>query len=91
VQLNVRLFGIDYHGHVELITRGTYTFDTGDVAPPLSAIELTIPTHGNLWQAEKTDRLRLEITNVDAPFLAPSQVVSETRISNVRLLVPVRQ
>jgi ABC-2 type transport system ATP-binding protein len=91
VQLNVRLFGIDDQGHVELITRGTYTFDTGGVAPPLGPVELTIPTHGNLWQTKKTDRLRLEITNVDAPFLAPSQVVSETTISNVRLLVPVRQ
>jgi hypothetical protein len=89
VQFNVRLFGIG-DGHVELITRGTYTFDTGGVAPPLSPIALTIQTYGNLWQAARGHRLRLEITNVDAPFLAPSQVPSATTISNVRLVLPVR-
>lgn len=89
VQFNVRLFDIG-GAHVELITRGTYTFDTGGLTPPLTPIELTIPTFGNLWQVEPGHRLRLEITNVDAPFLAPSQVPSETTISNVRLIVPVR-
>jgi hypothetical protein len=36
-------------------------------------------------------RIHLEITNVDAPFLAPSHVASKTTISNVRLIVPVRK
>lgn len=90
VQFNVRLFDISADGNVELITRGTYTFDNGGVAPPLGPIQLTIPTFGNLWRARAGHRLRLEITNVDAPFLAPSQLPSETTISNVRLVVPVR-
>lgn len=90
VQLNVRLFDIAPDGTTELVTRGTYTFDTGGVAPPLSPIQLTIPTFGNLWQAEAGHHLRLEITNVDAPFLAPSQVPSATTISNVRLVLPIR-
>jgi X-Pro dipeptidyl-peptidase C-terminal non-catalytic domain len=90
VQFNVRLFDISDGGRVELITRGTYTFDTGGIAPPLDPVELTIPTYGNLWETKPGHRLRLEISNVDAPFFAPSQVPSTTTISNVRLVVPVR-
>ncbi|MFN2565609.1 MAG: alpha/beta fold hydrolase [Gemmatimonadaceae bacterium] len=89
VQFNVRLFDVAPGGAAELVTRGTYTLDGGTSAP-LGPRAVTISTQGNLWRAEPGHTLRLEITNVDFPYLAPSQVPSVTVISNVELAVPRR-
>jgi hypothetical protein len=35
--------------------------------------------------------LRLEVTNLDSPYITPSRLPSVTRISDVRLELPVRQ
>jgi hypothetical protein len=49
-----------------------------------------IPTYGNLWEAAPDHVLRLEVTNLDSPYLAPSRVPSVTEISEVRLEIPTR-
>ena len=90
VQLNVRLFEIDGGGVKRLITRGTYTAQGGAPGVPVGAVDVTIPTYGNLWRAEPGSLLRLELTNVDSPYLAPSRVPSSTVVSGVRLEMPVR-
>jgi ABC-2 type transport system ATP-binding protein len=90
VQLNVRLLELRADGSTELITRGTYTVDTGSRFRPIVATDLAIPTYGNLWRAASASRLRLEITNLDSPYITPSRVPSVTTISNVRLEVPFR-
>ena len=88
VQLNVRL--IDVGGGVEhLITRGTYTIDAGagvDIGPTV----ITIPTYGNHWKVASDHSLKLEISNVDFPYIAPSREPSTTIISSVTLEVPKR-
>jgi len=43
-----------------------------------------------VWQAAAADTLRLEITNVDSPYIAPSRVPSVTEVSKVSLDIPVR-
>ena len=90
VQVNVRLFEIGASGTKRLITRGTYTLDSGAAGLPLGEVDVAIPTYGNLWRAEAGSTLRLELTNVDSPYITPSRVPSATTVTGVRLDVPVR-
>lgn len=89
VQINVRLIDVAPDGSRELITRGTYTLDSG-TGLPLGERRVVIPTYGNLWSAEPGHTLRLEITNIDSPYLTPSRVPSATAISGISLTLPVR-
>ena len=85
VQLDVRLIDVAPDGTKRLVTRGTFILED------IGTTRVTIPTYGNVWQALGDHLLRLEITNVDAPYIAPSRVPSVTTISRVRLDLPVRQ
>jgi pimeloyl-ACP methyl ester carboxylesterase len=89
VQLDVRL--IDVGGATEnLITRGTYTIDAG-AGVNIGAQSIVIPTYGNYWRVGGTHTIRLEISNVDAPYITPSREPSSTIISTVRLEIPTRE
>ena len=90
VQLDVRLFEVDGTGRKQLITRGTYTLESGTAGVPLGEVDVVIPTYGNLWRAEPGHTLRLELTNVDSPYITPSRVPSATVVTGVRLVIPVR-
>ena len=90
VQLNVRLFQVGPDETKSLVTRGTYTLDSGALHLPVGDVDVTIRTYGNLWRAPVNHSLRLEVTNVDSPYISPSKVPSVTQISNVRLEIPVR-
>ena len=85
VQLDVRLIDAAPDGSRELITRGTLIVE----GPDLTA-DIAIPTYGNAWEAAPDHVLRLEITNIDSPYLTPSRVPSVTLISRVQLTLPVR-
>jgi ABC-2 type transport system ATP-binding protein len=90
VQLNVRLFDVAPNGTKQLITRGTYTLDAGTPGTPIGNERVLIVTYGNLWKIPATHRLRLELSNLDSPYISPSRVPSVTTVTNVRLEVPVR-
>jgi predicted acyl esterase len=90
VQLNVRLFDVDDAGTKRLVTRGTYTLQSAGEGVAIGDVDVTIPTYGNLWRAEAGHTLRIELTNVDSPYLTPSRVPSATTVSSVRLDVPYR-
>jgi predicted acyl esterase len=90
VQLDVRLFDVDGAGAKQLVTRGTYTLESATIGIPIGEAEVVIPTYGNLWRAEAGHTLRLELTNVDSPYMTPSRVPSATTVTGVRLDVPVR-
>ena len=90
VQLDVRLFDVDAAGMKQLVTRGTYTLDSGTPGVPSGDVDVVIPTYGNYWRAEAGHMLRLELTNVDSPYITPSRVPSATTVTGVRLDVPVR-
>ena len=91
VQLNVRLFDVDESGAKRLITRGTYTLESGTIGVPIGEADVAIATYGNYWRAEAGHTLRLELTNVDSPYITPSRVPSATTVSRVRLELPVRR
>ncbi|MDB4870146.1 MAG: X-Pro dipeptidyl-peptidase domain protein [Gemmatimonadales bacterium] len=88
VQLDVRL--IDEGGPTDyLITRGTYTIDAG-VGADIGRRTIVIPTYGNYWTVPANHKIRLEISNVDSPYITPSREPSTTIVSNVRLELPIR-
>jgi hypothetical protein len=88
VQLNVRL--IEEGGPTEyLITRGTYTIDAG-AGVEIGRRTIVIPTYGNYWTVAGNHKIRLEISNVDSPYLTPSREPSTTTITNVKLELPIR-
>ncbi len=88
VQLNVRL--IEEGGPTEyLITRGTYTIDAG-AGVEIGRRTIVIPTYGNYWTVSANHKIRLEISNVDSPYLTPSREPSTTTITNVKLELPIR-
>ncbi len=91
IQLDVRLFDEAPDGTKALVTRGTFTVDTGVPGQPIGTVSVRIPTWGNLWQAPADHRLRLEVTNVDSPYLRPSLVPSATLLGWVDLSIPVRR
>ena len=90
VQLDVRLYQVTASGESTLATRGTLTLDSGSPVMALGPREVRIAAYGNLVEIAGSDTLRLEITNVDSPYIAPSRVPSVTRVSKVSLTVPVR-
>jgi predicted acyl esterase len=90
-QLNIRLIDVKPDGTEHLVTRGTHTLDTGNPLRPIGHEKVTITSYGNVWQADQADVLRLEITNVDSPYIEPSRVPSVTRLGKVELEIPVRR
>jgi len=88
VQLDVRLLD-ETRDTVYLITRGTYTIDAG-LGAEIGRRTIVIPTYGNYWRVPAADKIRLEISNVDSPYLTPSREPSTTVISRARLDIPIR-
>jgi hypothetical protein len=88
VQLNVRL--IEEGGPTDyMITRGTYTVDAG-AGVDIGRRTIVIPTYGNYWRVAANHKIRLEVSNVDSPYLTPSREASTTVISSARLDLPIR-
>ena len=88
VQLNVRLIDVD-GGNERLITRGTVTLDAG-VGLNLGPQQIVLPTYGNFWLVPSGHTVRLEISNVDSPYITPSREPSSTIINAVHLRIPTR-
>jgi predicted acyl esterase len=89
VQLDVRLIDESVPGQDYLITRGTYTLVAS--GPGQRARHtIDIPTYGNRWRVEAGHRIRLEISNVDAPYITPSREPSTTTITGVTLQIPLQ-
>jgi ABC-2 type transport system ATP-binding protein len=88
VQLDVRLIDVGDGGE-RLITRGTLTLDSGTTAD-IGARTIEIPTYGNFWAVASGHTIRLEISNVDSPYITPSREPSSTVITRIRLRIPTR-
>ena len=90
VQIDARLYDVKPDGARLLVTRGTFTLDSGSIATAIGSADVKLVTYGNLWEVGADDLVQLELTNVDSPYITPSRIPSVTSISNVELTVPVR-
>lgn len=72
-----------------LVTRGTYTVDTraGD---PASG-RLRLPLFGNHWTLRAGHRLRLDLTQVDEPYLRPATEPNVLQLGSPALTLPARE
>ena len=84
--LAARLFDAAPDGTELLMTRGVYRFEDDPIAG-----EIRLPLYGNHWQLEPGHRIRLDLTQVDAPTYKPSNIPSTFRFaSGVTLVLPTR-
>ena len=89
-ELNARVFDVAPDGTKRLVTRSTYTLDSGTPGVPLGSQHLTMTLYGNLWHLPAGDTLLVELTNVDSPYISPSKVPSVTTLSGVEVALPTR-
>ncbi|HEX6348329.1 MAG TPA: alpha/beta fold hydrolase [Candidatus Dormibacteraeota bacterium] len=89
-QLDTRVFDVAPDGSRKLVTRGTYTLDSGSPAQHLGDQRLTLTAYGNLWQLPAGDTLLIELTNVDSPYISPSKIPSVTTLSGLDAVIPAR-
>jgi hypothetical protein len=86
VQLNSRLWDVSPAGVQTLVTRGAYRA----VRPDPAGAEAEYPLFGNHWRFEAGHTLRLEVTNVDAPYLRQDNFPAVTIVEDARLVLPGR-
>ena len=85
-QLNARVYDVFPNGDAVLVDRGARLLTRGEFRRGRVAYEL----NGNAWRFGKRHRIRVEVTQDDAPFLQHSRVRSRMRIRAARLALPVR-
>jgi hypothetical protein len=90
VQLDARLYDVKADGTRLLVTRGTFTLDSGSSLTPIGSADVKLLTYGNLWEIGTDDLVQLELTNVDNPYITPSRIPSVTTVRDVKLTVPIR-
>jgi predicted acyl esterase len=83
-QLNARLYEVFPDGTQVLMDRGVHRLTDLNGTTVL-------PLHGNGWRFAKGHRIRIELTQNDAPFVRASNQPSSLLISAVRVEVPVRE
>jgi hypothetical protein len=90
-QLDARVWDVPPDGGKEfLITRGTYRLDTlNGYDPPSGTVRL--PLFGNHWLLAPGHKVRLDLTQVDAPFLRPNNLPSSITYGPPKLLLPTRE
>jgi hypothetical protein len=88
-QLNARVWDVAPGGNTLLMTRGTYRIDVPRY-DTLTGV-LRLPLFGNEWRLPVGHRIRLDLTQVDQPFLRPSNVESSIRFDPPTLKLPTRE
>jgi dienelactone hydrolase len=69
--LAARVFDAAPDGTELLVTRGVYRFENDPTVG-----EIRLPLYGNHWRLERRHRIRLDLTQVDAPTYKPSNIPS---------------
>jgi predicted acyl esterase len=88
--LNARVWDVSPDGGTELLmTRGTYRIDVP--AYDTATGTLTLPLFGNHWPLAPGHQIRLDLTQVDAPFLRPSNLPSSIELGPPTLTLPTRE
>ncbi|HEX8073686.1 MAG TPA: hypothetical protein VF545_01770 [Thermoleophilaceae bacterium] len=87
--LDARLWDAGPDAAPVLITRGTYVLDTRAGDP--SSGTLRMPLFGNHWELLPGHRLRLDLTQVDHPYLRPVSTPGALELEPPTLTLPTRQ
>jgi hypothetical protein len=88
-QLDARVWDVAPDGTTLLMTRGTYRFSVPTYDQPTGTIRL--PLFGNHWVLANGHQIRLDLTQVDQPYLRPSNEPSAITFGPPRLVLPTRQ
>jgi predicted acyl esterase len=88
-QLDARVWDVAPNGTTLLLTRGTYRLDVPAFDAPAGTLRL--PLFGNHWRLPVGHRVRLDLTQVDNPFLRPSNVPSAISFQPPTLVLPTRE
>jgi hypothetical protein len=88
-QLDARVWDVAPGGKGLLMTRGTYRFSVPMYDSAGGTIRL--PLFGNHWVLAKGHRVRVDLTQVDQPFLRPSNELSAITFAPPRLVLPTRE
>ena len=88
-QVDARVWDVTPSGQALLVTRGTYRLDVAGFDLPAGTLRL--PLFGNQWTLSPGHRVRLDLTQVDQPFLRPSNPPSTLSFANPRLVLPLRE
>jgi hypothetical protein len=88
-QLDARLWDVSPGGQPVLVSRGTYRLDVAGFDKPFGILRL--PLFGNHWRLDAAHRIRLDLTQVDQPFLRPSTLPSRISFARPRLVLPIAE
>jgi predicted acyl esterase len=88
-QLDARVWDVAPSGETLLVSRGTFRLDVPGFDAPEGTLRL--PLFGNHWLLQAGHRVRLDLTQVDQPFLRPSNPASSITFTNPRLVLPTRE
>jgi predicted acyl esterase len=88
-QLDARVWDVPPGGKAFLMTRGTYRFTVPTYDSPAGTIRL--PLFGNHWVLTKNHRIRVDLTQVDQPYLRPSNAPSAITFAPPALVLPTRE
>jgi acetyl esterase/lipase len=86
LQLNARLYDVAPDGSATLADRGAYRIAEGS-AKGTALYQM----HGNGWRFAKGHVIRLELAQDDDPYLKSSDIPSGLTVSDVKLVLPVRE
>ena len=87
--LDARVWDVTPSGNTVLITRGTYRIDVPSYDQPNGTLKL--PLFGNEYRLPVGHRIRLDLTQNDAPFLRTSSVSSSITFAPPALVLPTRE
>jgi hypothetical protein len=89
-QLDARVWDVPPSGPTYLITRGTFRIDSLNGYDPATG-SLRLPLYGNHWNLAPGHRIRLDLTQVDAPALRPNDQPSSIAYGTPKLVLPTRE
>jgi hypothetical protein len=89
-QIDARVWDKPPDGPAYLMTRGTYRIDTLNGYDSATG-SLRLPLYGNEWRLAPGHEIRLDLTQVDQPYLRPNNLASSITYGHPVLILPTRE
>lgn len=89
-QLDARVWDVPPTGPAFLMTRGTYRIDALNGYDELAG-HIRLPLFGNHWLLAPGHKIRLDLIQVDSPYLRPNQLPSSITYGTPTLVLPTRE